>query len=370
MTDSHAPLPLRLGDEGAPVGDLQRRLARLERTDLAADGRFGHTTLEAVRRFQRQRGLAADGIVGPETWRALLEAGWSLGDRLLYHTRVMLRGDDVRELQQRLNQLGFDAGPEDGIFGPLVHAAVEDFQRNAGTEVDGVAGPGTVGALRRLHRSHQTGGQAARLREREALRRLTRRDLAGTRVLIDPAHGPDDPGTVGPSGVLEHEVTWELGRRVAARLSARGVHALLSRGAATSPTPSERARFANEQGVDVLLCIGLSGHDTPSASGSSSFYFGSPSFVSESGYRLAEICQDELAAAGLRPDCRTHPVTWSILRETRMPAVVTEPGFLTSPLDEAILLAGEGQDRVADALVRSLERFFAREHVALAAGRA
>src|SRR3712207_6890176 len=36
----------------------------------------------------------------------------------LFRSRMM-RGDDVRELQHRLNQLGFDAGAEDGIFGPL-----------------------------------------------------------------------------------------------------------------------------------------------------------------------------------------------------------------------------------------------------------
>src|SRR3712207_9348100 len=96
----------------------------------------------------------------------------------LFRSRMM-RGDDVRELKHRLNQLGFDAGAEDGIFGPLARAAVEEFQRNTGLVVDGVAGPQTLAALRRLLRGHQSGGLAVRAREREWLRGLRGRTLSG-----------------------------------------------------------------------------------------------------------------------------------------------------------------------------------------------
>lgn len=364
MSDPQRSGPIRLGHDGPPVSDLQRRLVRLGNQRLEVDGVFGPHTLEAVRRFQREHGLTADGIVGPETWRRLVEAGWSLGDRLLYQRRLMLRGEDVRELQQRLSQLGFDAGPEDGIFGPLVRAAVEEFQRNVGIEVDGVAGPGTIAALRRLHRDHQR-GHVTRLREREAMRRLTGRGLAGARVVVDPAHGPDDPGHRGPGGSWEHEITWELARRVVARLAARGVQAVLTRGASTTPGPSDRARLANEQGADLVVGIGLSGHDTPAACGASAYYFGSTTFVSETGALLAELCQSELVAAGWLPDGRTHPVTWTVLRETRMPAVVIEPGFVTSPGDEARLREPLGQDSVAEAVVKAVARFFNAEQAAL-----
>lgn len=358
MSDPQRTPPIQLGDDGPPVSDLQRRLARLGEASLKVDGRFGQRTLEVVRRFQREHGLAADGVVGLETWRRLVEAGWSLGDRLLYQRRVMLRGEDIRELQQRLSQLGFDAGPEDGIFGPLVREAVEEFQRNTGLEVDGVAGPATIAALRRLHRDHQR-GHVTRLREREALRHLTHRGLAGARVVIDPAHGPEDPGLEGVSGLREHEITWEIARRLAARMSARGVQAVLSRGSTTTPSPSDRARFANEQGADLLVGIALSGHPSPVARGSSAYYFGSTTFVSETGALLAELCQAEVVAAGWVPDGRCHPVTWSVLRETRMPAVVVEPGYLSCPEDAARLSDPEGQDGIAEALLRGVTRFLA-----------
>jgi N-acetylmuramoyl-L-alanine amidase len=351
---------MRLGDSGPAVRDLQRRLARLGLLPSGEgafdNGVFGARTFEAVRDFQRAQGLAADGVVGGETWRRLIEAGWALGDRLLYHRREMLRGEDVRELQHRLGRLGFHGGPEDGIFGPLVRAAVEEFQRNIGLKVDGVAGPVTVGALRRLHRDHQ-GGQVARLREREALRGLSGRGLAGARIAVDAAHGPDDPGATAPDGTAEHEITWQIARRLAARLSAHGAQAMLCRGATTTPAPSERARFANEQGAELLISLAASGSPSPAACGPSSYYFGSSTFVSETGALFARLCQDEIVEAGWRPDGRCHPVTWTILRETRMPAVVVEPGFLTNPGNAARLRDPIAQDALAECLVRAVEGF-------------
>jgi N-acetylmuramoyl-L-alanine amidase len=349
---------IRLGDSGPAVLDVQQRLVRVSDEPLVLDGVFGEVTYAAVRRFQRARNLPADGIVGPETWRALVESGYTLGSRLLWHSRRMMRGDDVRELQHRLNQLGFDAGAEDGIFGPLARGALEEFQRDTGLPVDGVAGPVTIATLRRLLRTHQSGGIGIRAREREWLRGLSGRTLAGARILIDPSHGAGDPGHVGPSGVSEAEVAWHVSSHLHARLAARGVHVVLSRGPASNPSGSDRARLANEQGVDVAVSIGVNALDNRDARGASSYYFGAPHFVSEGGYQLATLAQAQMVATGWEPNCRVHPMTWSLLRETRMPTVVVEPGFITSPIDEARLVDPLWQEQLADALVEALSQFF------------
>lgn len=352
---------IRLGDTGERVRDVQRRLARIPdagTAGLSIDGLFGQRTLSAVRLFQRARGLAADGIVGPETWRSLTEAAYNLGDRLLWRASTMLRGDDVRELQNRLNRLGFNAGDEDGIFGPLAAAAVEDFQRNVGLPVDGITGPETVEALRRLHRGHQSGGLGIRARQREALAEMAGRGMVGARVFVDAARGADDPGHVGPGGGIEADLTWQIARRLTGQLAARGVSVVLSRGPQGDPSLSERARRANDLGVDVVLSLALNWYPNPLAQGASCYYFGSPAFASEPGLRLAERVQDAVLSDGWRPDCHVHPVTWTLLRETRMPAVVVEPGFLSNPRDEALLRDPRRQDRLAGALLAGIEGFF------------
>ena len=68
------------GDHGEPVRDIQRRLTELG-FPATPDGSYGPMTTGAVRQFQETRGLSTDGLVGSETWRALVDAGFRLGDR-------------------------------------------------------------------------------------------------------------------------------------------------------------------------------------------------------------------------------------------------------------------------------------------------
>ena len=133
---------LRRDSAGKAVRDLQQRLASAGFVPAGDDaGLFGPATESAVRSFQEARGIRVDGVCGPETWAAIVESGFALGDRLLYERSPNLRGDDVSELQHRLNALGFDAGREDGILGHQTAAALREFQRNTGGSVDGILGP-------------------------------------------------------------------------------------------------------------------------------------------------------------------------------------------------------------------------------------
>lgn len=141
--------PIRQGDRGPAVEDVQRRLLSLG-YDIGAtgvDGVFLGVTLSAVRTFQSAHGLAEDGIVGPETWAGLVDATFQLGDRLLYMRLPYFHGRDVRVLQGALNALGFACGQPDGIFGPFTEQAVREFQRNTGQPADGIVGTDTVRAV-------------------------------------------------------------------------------------------------------------------------------------------------------------------------------------------------------------------------------
>ncbi|GGI03151.1 N-acetylmuramoyl-L-alanine amidase [Egicoccus halophilus] len=356
---------IQLGSAGPEVEDVQQRLGDLGLPCDDDRGVFDATTLAAVRAFQQQRGLPADGMVGPDTWHALVGASWRLGDRMLYVKRPVLQGDDVRDLQRRLNQLGFDAGYEDGLYGMQTFEAVRDFQLNVGLNNDGIAGPDTVDLLRRLYRRHQE-APAYAVREREQLRNAPRHSVAGVRVMVDAGHSPELPGFRNPDGVEEHQVTWAIATLVEGRLAALGAHVVLARGPATSPTPSDRAQHANREDVEAILSIHCNGLGSPAARGAAAYYFGHQGAVSERGRRLAQLAVDRVVEVTGTLNCRTHPSTTALLRESKAPAVLVEPGFLTHP-EEGRALADPGYQReLASALVDALVEFLtgAREPVA------
>jgi len=62
---------LQLGDSGAAVSQLQSELSRMGIFTAPRDGVYGPNTEAAVKRFQQQQGLTADGVVGTQTWQAL-----------------------------------------------------------------------------------------------------------------------------------------------------------------------------------------------------------------------------------------------------------------------------------------------------------
>jgi N-acetylmuramoyl-L-alanine amidase len=355
--------PISSGTTGAEVEDVQRRLRDLAL--LAADhesGVFCTQTELAVRQLQRQCGLPSDGVVDAETWSALVAASFRLGDRMLFETRPMLRGEDVRELQLRLNLLGFDAGFDDGIFGPATRAALEAFQSEVGLDADGMLGPSSVDHLLRLQRDHH-GEPAYLARERSQLRRARRASVSGARVLLDPANGPDVPGWIAPDGTPEHAITWAIASAAEGRLAALGAKVLLSRGPRTSPSAAERAALANSADAELIVSIGLNGSTSPLDRGATAAYFGTHRSESEVGRRLAELLLERTVGALGGPDCRSHPATVSILRMSHAPAAVLEPGFVTNPQDAELLCDASVQRRIADAVVDAIAAFLTERHI-------
>jgi N-acetylmuramoyl-L-alanine amidase len=311
---------LQVGARGPAVADLQRRLHRLG-FDPGISGSYDEHTTEAVRSFQRRRRLPVDGVCGPETWSALVEADYRLGDRVLSRQVPMLRGDDIAELQERLGALGFDAGRVDGIFGDDTARALREFQRNVGLPVDGVCGPEALAELRRLEHRADRWDVIAEIKEREALRRSPR-TLQGHRVVI--AH----VGDLGPAAAAVCQALSSAGALVAE---------------VAEPDPSRRAAHANAFCAQAYLELQVNHRAGPSTTA----YYAGYRFRSAGGQRLAELLEAHLASLGGRPVAQVVGLSLQVLRETKMPAVVAE-------LDPALALADQ-LGRLAEPVVEALE---------------
>lgn len=120
---------LKEGSSGADVRTVQYLLTA-RGYSLSVDSQFGPATESAVRTFQSRNGLSADGVVGPNTWQALILT-----------VREGSRGNAVRAVQRYLN---IEA---DGEFGAGTASAVRSFQSRSGLSADGVVGPNTWQAL-------------------------------------------------------------------------------------------------------------------------------------------------------------------------------------------------------------------------------
>lgn len=140
---------------GEDVKSLQTALKEAGQNPGTIDGTFGEKTQTAVKAFQKKSGLTQDGIAGEKTITALggiwkyaasNASPWTVS-RLLKLTSPMMRGDDVRGLQQALKGAGENPGTIDGIFGNDTKSAVIAFQKSKKLTQDGIAGKNTITAL-------------------------------------------------------------------------------------------------------------------------------------------------------------------------------------------------------------------------------
>jgi N-acetylmuramoyl-L-alanine amidase len=285
---------------------------------------FCRATEDAVRAFQTGRGLRSDGRCDEQTWTALVEASWNLGDRLLFLTSPNLRGDDVAELQSRLGRLGFDCGRVDGILGPRTARALEDFQSNCGKSADGVCGPDTVRALTIMSSQSGAGPGIAAVRERERLR-TGFTSVAQCRLVV---------GQFGGLSALTRTLSRELRLRGATVMSL------------DEPDAVAQATAANHFAADAYL-----GFESQVEPGALVQFYSVPTFESVGGRSLAELIATQLEQIDdLLPEVRGMRL--SVLRETRMPAVQCMFGPVRAAID-----AGPA---IAAAIVSAVERWVSR----------
>lgn len=172
---------------------------------------------------------------------------------------------------------------------------------------------------------------------------LPSRALAGRTIVVDPGHGGADPGTVGVGKTTEADnvlaIAWELKQL----LEQAGARVILTRqgnvnpadGTAYSGLPNSqlaaRVAQANRSEADVFVSLHNDWSDDPNAAGSASYYYKSHDWA------LAEAVQRRLPAQLKANDRGVRHGDFYVLRNTSMPAVLVEIGFLSNAREAELL---------------------------------
>lgn len=347
---------IRLGSRGLSVVDIQRRLRKLNYVIDDNEFDFGKSTETAIKRFQQNRGLLVDGIVGPETWQDLNEASYSVGNRILSLKKPYLRGDDIKKIQLWLRILGFNPGPIDGIFGLLTDSAVKDFQLNSGIDNDGIIGEDTITAFLNVRKIFEE-NETIELPHYEMPSYSSLSSLEGQKILIDFGHGGSDKGAIGPSGLEESIVCEDIGTRVGNLFKILGTEISYTRECAQLKSMPERVKLINNSNAAFVLSIHLNHSNEQKAEGSSCYYFSSGKISSTEGKKIANLLQKEQVESLNTKDCRIHGKKFNILRMTKIPAVITEPAFITNAKEEKLLRNEDYRQKIATAIFDGLQHY-------------
>ena len=346
---------MKRNSSGEKVTDLQRRLKLLGYslgvTDI--DGVFGIETENAIRKFQQDRELLVTGIIDQETWQELVDAGYRIGDRMLYLKYPPFRGDDVRTLQLWLKTLGFYPYNENGIFCERTHKALVEFQNNMNIADDGIVGEETLQHLRNLKRIIV----AKKNSNFPLIRNLGKRKKPReNKIILDYNEVIEDV----KSGEKYFREKLYICRCIVNFckdiLSKKGIESLPTIGDDESQNLFlyDRIEFVNKSDADLLVSIDLNYSMDRNANGSSCFYFKGLKSYSIAGYKIANLIQDKIVDNLKALDCRVHGANYAILKATTMTSVLVEPAFISNYKEREKLKKSGYQMKISESIIKAV----------------
>ena len=191
--------------------------------------------------------------------------------------------------------------------------------------------------------------------------------LKGKIIVIDPGHGGNDAGAIGPTGVMEKNVTLKVALELRDLLEAEGAEVVMTR--ETDRTVSEkgakasdieelgaRCDVANRIGADIFISIHADSFTRPEARGTTGYYYSKS--TSGKGQKLADCIRRNLIEQLGTPSRGTQPCNFYVVKNTDMPATLIELGFISNKEEEKLLDSKEGVQKAAQGIFDGIEDYF------------
>ena len=177
-------------------------------------------------------------------------------------------------------------------------------------------------------------------------------------VVIDPGHGGTDPGAIGIGGIRETDVVLEVSKIVKKLLNEKGVEVILTRKDEVNLDLPPRVSFANKTDADVFVSIhaNASRGKRRDINGLETFYY-----RGGRGRLLAKKIQKQiLRVSPGSPDRGVKQGRFYVIKNTSMPAVLVEIGFLTGRLDARRLEKAAHRKRLAYAIAKGILEYLSK----------
>ncbi len=177
-------------------------------------------------------------------------------------------------------------------------------------------------------------------------------------VVIDPGHGGQDPGAIGIGGLREADVVLDVSKRVKNLLTEKGVNVRLTRNNEVDLDLPLRVSVANRTDADLFVSIhaNASRGKRRDINGLETFYY-----TGWRGRLLAKKIQRQiLKVSPGSPDRGVRQGRFFVIKNTRMPAVLVEIGFLTGRLDARRLEKSIHRKRIAYAITKGILEYLSK----------
>lgn len=179
-------------------------------------------------------------------------------------------------------------------------------------------------------------------------------------IIIDPGHGGNNPGAV-QNNSREADNNLAVALKVQDKLTAAGAtvimtrstdHAVAPEGSTLKQELQERVNLAEKNNADLFLSIHTNQNDDATISGMMTFY---PSAQSP---RLAQIMQESILKQTHSVDKGISPANFYVLRNTTMPSILIEMGFISNPQEASFLKSDVYRSKVADGIYNGVTNYF------------
>ena len=190
-------------------------------------------------------------------------------------------------------------------------------------------------------------------------------------IFLDPGHGGSDPGAIS-GGVREKDLTLSVYNKVSSKLASLGYTVLTSRNVDKDVDLVDRAEQANKANADMLLSIHFNAGGRGIARGIETYYYqatadrvpkinkenhNNPERLERSRKLANKVQQNLLYQTGAN-DRGVKRASFTVLRETSIPSILVELGFIDNPEERNKIKTNEYQERLANGIVDGIVAYY------------